>query len=199
MAVLDGWLYVAGGSHNDTALKSVERYDTRESKWFAVPNMNLPRSHFGLQALGGKLYAIGGYCGTCAIPHVEYYDPLANTWTEVASLNKPRMNHGNICYSEKIYVVGGANNCGVLNSVEMFDPRVNHWSLVRNRFGPRSGACLAVVRTRQASEGDLWIVGGHDHKNRDVKMALALRISDLSFQGEVSLERTCVFGGLATV
>lgn len=199
VAVLDGWLYVAGGSHNGTALKSVERYDSQENKWIAVPNMNLPRSHFGLQQLGGKIYAIGGYCGTCAIPHVEYYDPLANTWTEVASLNKPRMNHGNTCSSEKIYVVGGTNNCGVLNSIEVFDPTVNHWSFVRNRFNPRSGACLAVVRTRQDSGSCLWIVGGHDHKNRDFKMALMLRMCDLSFQGEISLPRTCVFAGHASV
>lgn len=199
VAVLDGWLYAAGGSHNGTALKSVERYDSQKNKWNAVLNMNLPRSHFGLQPLGGKLYAIAGHCGTCAIPHVEYYDPLANTWTEVASLNKPRMNYGSTCYKGKIYVVGGTNNCGVLNSIEMFNPSVNHWSFVRNRFSPRSGACLSVVRTQQGSDSRLWIVGGHDHKNRDFKTALTLRMCDLSFQGEVSLGRTSVFAGLAKV
>ena len=199
VAVLDGWLYAAGGSDNGVAIKAVERYDSLANTWLTVPNMNLPRSHFSLQSLDGKLYAIGGYCGTCAIPHVEYFDPLANTWTEIASMNKPRMNHGSANYANKIYVVGGANSYGVLNSVEVLDPEQNHWCFIRNRFNPRSGLTLGVVKTGQDSESCLWILGGHDHKNRDFSTALKLRISDLSFQGDISLPRTCVFAGHASV
>ena len=176
-----------------------ERYDSQTNTWLQVPNMNLPRSHFCLQELGGKLYAIGGYCGTCAIPHVEYFDPLANTWTEIASMNKPRMNHGSTNHANKIYVVGGANSYGVLNSVEVLDPEQNHWCLIRNRFNPRSGLSVGIVKTGQDVEGCLWILGGHDHKNRDSSTVLKLRLSDLSFQGELSLPRTSVFAGYATM
>ena len=161
--------------------------------------MNLPRSHFCLQSLDGKLYAIGGYCGTCAIPHVEYFEPLANTWTEIASMNKPRMNHGCANYANKVYVVGGKNSFGVLNSVEVLDPEQNHWCFIRNRFNPRSGLCLGIVKTGKDKESCLWILGGHDHKNRDFSTVLKLRVSDLSFQGEISLPRTCVFAGHASV
>ncbi|CAB3979831.1 kelch 17 [Paramuricea clavata] len=199
IAVLDGWLYAAGGSDNGVAIKTAERYDSLANTWLPVPNMNLPRSHFCLQPLGGKLYAIGGYCGTCAIPHVEYFDPLANTWTEIASMNKPRMNHGSANYADKVYVVGGANSYGVLNSVEVLDPEQNHWCFIRNRFNPRSGLSLGIVKTGQDNESCLWILGGHDHKNRDFSTALKLRVSDLSFQGEISLPRTCVFAGHASV
>lgn len=199
VAVLDGWLYAAGGSDKGVAMKTAERYDSLANIWLPVPNMNLPRSHFCLEALAGKLYALGGYCGTCAIPHVEHFDPLANTWTEITSMNKPRMNHGSAKSGNKIYVVGGTNSYGVLNSLEVFDPGQNRWCLIRNRFNPRSGLSLGMVKTQKDSEGCLWILGGHDHKNRDFSTIIKLRASDLSFQGEISLPRTCVFAGYASI
>ena len=109
------------------------------------------------------------------------------------------MNHGSANYASKIYVTGGANSYGVLNSVEVLDPEQNHWCFIRNRFNPRSGLSLEIVKTELDSEGCLWILGGHDHKNRDFSTVLKLRVSDLSFQGEISLPRTCVFAGHVTM
>ena len=62
VAVLNGFLYVAGGEiANDqcTPLKSVCRYDPRNSSWMQVASMQNCRQSFQIGVLNGALYAVG--------------------------------------------------------------------------------------------------------------------------------------------
>lgn len=66
VAVLGGFLYVAGGERtNDhkSPENSVYRYDPRTNTWLPVASMKYKRQSFQLVALNGLLYAIGKYNG----------------------------------------------------------------------------------------------------------------------------------------
>lgn len=201
VAILEGWLYAAGGSHNGSALKTVERYDPLRNEWTQVASMRLPRSQFGLAALQGRLYAVGGYCGISEIEHVEHYDPLANKWTDVNGLNKARMSHGTVTYGERIYVIGGSNSVGVLDSIEKYNPDLNLWLIIRNTMDPRSGAAVAAVYGGDEGVQDLYIIGGHDYHGRTVNSVkkLNLKFADYSTATAPSLTLSRSFAGVASV
>lgn len=62
VAVLNGFLYVAGGeASNDTCepMRSVCRYDPRNCSWLTVASMQNCRQSFQLGVLNGALYAVG--------------------------------------------------------------------------------------------------------------------------------------------
>ena len=62
MAVLNGFLYVAGGeTTNDKCepKKTVCRFDPRNNSWVSVASMQNCRQSFQLGVLNGALYAVG--------------------------------------------------------------------------------------------------------------------------------------------
>ena len=62
VATLNGFLYVAGGeTTNDQylPLKTVCRFDPRNSSWMQVASMQNCRQSFQLGVLNGALYAVG--------------------------------------------------------------------------------------------------------------------------------------------
>ncbi|KAI4817453.1 hypothetical protein KUCAC02_010854 [Chaenocephalus aceratus] len=67
VAVMDGFLYVAGGEdQNDArnqakhAVNTISRYDPRFNTWLHLASMRQRRTHFSLAASGGRLFAIEG-------------------------------------------------------------------------------------------------------------------------------------------
>ena len=200
VTVLEGWLYAAGGSHNGSALKCVERYDPIKNDWSQVACMRLPRSHFGLATLQGRLFAIGGHCGISEIELVECYDPMVNKWADVNSMNKARMDHAVVTYNDRIYVVGGSNSIGALDSIEKYNPDLNLWLIIRNTMDPRSGACTAAIFGGEKGTQELYIIGGHDNHNRDLNSVkkLNLKFADYSTLSAPSLNQARVFAGVAS-
>ena len=199
VSVLEGWLYAAGGSHNGSALKSVERYDPIKNEWTQVANMRLPRSHFGMASLQGRLFAVGGYCGISEIEHVECYDPMTNKWADMSSMNKSRMNHAVVTFSDRIYVIGGSNSVGILDSIEKYNPDLNLWLIIRNTMDPRSGAAAAVVLGGDEGRQELFIIGGHDQHNRDTNAVkkLNLKFADYSTASAPCMNHPRVFAAVA--
>lgn len=199
LSVLEGWLYAAGGSHNGSALKSVERYDPIKNEWAQVANMRLPRSHFGMASLQGRLFAVGGYCGISEIEHVECYDPMTNKWSDMSSMNKSRMNHAVVTFSDRIYVIGGSNSVGILDSIEKYNPDLNLWLIIRNTMDPRSGAGAAVVLGGEEGAQELFIIGGHDNHNRDTNSVkkLNLKFADYSTASAPSMNHPRVYAAVA--
>lgn len=161
--VLDGWLYVAGGSQGTCSLKSMERYDPLTEQWAPVQQMRFPRSNFGIGVFGGsKICAIGGHCGTNEIEHCELYDPSIDKWSNIADLNKPRMHHGVVTvHSEKMFVVGGKNFTGPLDCIEKYNASLNMWLIVKHTLEPRFGSAVAHVNFDGESNW-LYVVGGLD-------------------------------------
>ena len=96
MAVLNGYLYAAGG-HDAPAsqdcskqFNSMERYDPHSDQWTLLASMNNCRDAVGMTSLGDKLYSVGGYDGVTYLDAVEAYDADKDEWNAVASLTHPR-------------------------------------------------------------------------------------------------------------
>ncbi|KAK6044015.1 kelch repeat protein, partial [Cooperia oncophora] len=62
-AVINGYLYAAGGSHGTCQLKTVEKYDPRINEWTSVADMNEVRVGMRLAVVNDRLYAVGGRGG----------------------------------------------------------------------------------------------------------------------------------------
>lgn len=77
-AVLNGFIYVAGGTGDFGTLNSVELYDPKCDEWIEIKSINEKRSSFALTEWNGYLYAMGGGC-----PIIEKYDPWKNCWMKV--------------------------------------------------------------------------------------------------------------------
>ncbi|KAK1879933.1 Kelch-like protein 31 [Dissostichus eleginoides] len=82
VAVMDGFLYVAGGEdQNDArnqakhAVNTISRYDPRFNTWLHLASMRQRRTHFSLAASGGRLFAIGGRNVEGLLATTESYCP----------------------------------------------------------------------------------------------------------------------------
>nr|XP_006819061.1 PREDICTED: kelch-like protein 13-like [Saccoglossus kowalevskii] len=139
VAVLNGYLFVAGGSNHDVhhpvnqqISRRVHRYDTRSAKWVMSKPMLEKRAFFTLSALGDKLYAVGGLNHSSPVydrisieeiaesnikpqtilasPTAECYDPKSDKWELVEKLSEPSMLHSSIVHDGKLYMSGGCSS-----------------------------------------------------------------------------------------
>jgi kelch-like protein 17 (actinfilin)/kelch-like protein 20 len=144
-AVLNGRLYVAGGSSGNTVtsnhLRSVERYDPSTNSWETVAPMSTTRRGFVVAELDGKLYAVGGIVEGGSTDSVERYDPATNAWEPVAPMQQVRQYLSAAVLDGKLYVAGGINE-GKLASVERYDPSTNVWEAVTSMTTGRAAFFL---------------------------------------------------------
>ena len=59
VASLGPYLYICGGSDDQSRLGSVERYDPFNNVWLPAPPMTTNRNGVGVAAGHGKIYAVG--------------------------------------------------------------------------------------------------------------------------------------------
>lgn len=95
-AILNGLIYVVGGSESGQMSNSVESYDPKTDEW--NDRMELDRGELQptLVAFNGMLYAFLDYHG------VREYDPEKNVWTKVRRMaeNSIRVNE----FTHSIYI-----------------------------------------------------------------------------------------------
>jgi len=115
--VLDGKIYVAGGTAN-----AMQVYDPSADSWmgYAMPP---GRSRGATAGLGRRMYLLGGSgcCGS-ASSTVERIDPITLHWELSAPLTGEREGLGAAVVGESLYVIGGIGSSGVLAIVERFTP-----------------------------------------------------------------------------
>ena len=61
VAALGPYLYVCGGSDDQSRLNTVEKYDPFNNVWIPVPSMTTDRNGVGVAAGHGRIYAVGKY------------------------------------------------------------------------------------------------------------------------------------------
>lgn len=59
VAALGPYLYICGGSDDQSRLNTVEKYDPFNNVWIPVPSMTTDRNGVGVTAGQGRIYAIG--------------------------------------------------------------------------------------------------------------------------------------------
>ncbi len=92
-AVINGKLFVVGGTTNGTAagsLATLEVYDPVNDTWMTKASMPTSRYALGAGEVNGILYAVSGYIvGDISVNTVEAYNPTTDTWTTVAPIPPP--------------------------------------------------------------------------------------------------------------
>ncbi|XP_053405284.1 kelch-like protein diablo [Mercenaria mercenaria] len=158
VAVLNGFLYVAGGEEVNGAVapsKTMFRFDPRNGTWMETAHMSTPRQSFQLGVLNSAIYAVGGRVSKNeSLASVERYDPSLDKWEEVAQLCSPRRCAAVGVINGKLYAVGGSGNKYLLSRVERFTPAENRWEILKSINTPRFFGHLLPIN------GYLYLVGG---------------------------------------
>ncbi|XP_062266549.1 kelch-like protein 31 [Platichthys flesus] len=162
VAVMDGFLYVAGGEdQNDArnqakhAVSTLSRYDPRFNTWLHLASMRQRRTHFSLAASGGRLFAIGGRNVEGLLATTESYLPSSNTWQMRAPMEVPRCCHSSATLlSGDILVTGGYINCAYSRSVACYNMETDTWSEKASLETPRGWHCSTTLG------GKVYVVGG---------------------------------------
>uniref|UniRef100_A0AAV2JN03 BTB domain-containing protein n=1 Tax=Knipowitschia caucasica TaxID=637954 RepID=A0AAV2JN03_KNICA len=161
VAVLDGFLYVAGGEDQNDARNQAKhavsnfcRYDPRFNTWIHLNNMIQRRTHFSLNTFNGLLFAIGGRNGDGVQASVECYVPSSNQWQMKAPMEVPRCCHGSSVIEGKILVSGGYINNAYSRAVCCYDPSTDSWQDKSSLSTPRGWHCAATVGDRA------FVIGG---------------------------------------
>ncbi|KAM9415089.1 kelch-like protein 31 isoform 1-T2 [Salvelinus alpinus] len=162
VAVMDGFLYVAGGEdQNDArnqakhAVSTLSRYDPRFNTWLHLASMRQRRTHFSLVATGGRLYAVGGRNVEGLLATTESYLPSSNTWQLKTPMEMPRCCHASaVLPSGDILVTGGYINCAYSCSVACYNIETDTWSEKASLETPRGWHCSSTLG------GKVYVVGG---------------------------------------
>ncbi|XP_028820681.1 kelch-like protein 31 [Denticeps clupeoides] len=162
VAVMDGFLYVAGGEdQNDArnqakhAVNTLSRYDPRFNTWLHLSSMRQKRTHFSLVATSGRLYAIGGRNTEGLLATIESYTPSSNSWQLRSPMDVPRCCHsGAVLPSGDILVTGGYISCAYSRSVARYSVEADAWAEQAGLDTPRGWHCSAAVG------GRVYVVGG---------------------------------------
>lgn len=147
---------VGGRGTSGDPFRSVEAYNWRKDKWFAVSDMNTRRRHVGVVSASGKLYAIGGHDGSNHLDTAECFDPATNMWHNVASMVTRRRGIAVGTLVGAIYAVGGLDDTACFQTVERYDIEADKWSAVASMNVQRGGVGVAALGRY------LYAVGGND-------------------------------------
>ncbi|WP_111641677.1 Kelch repeat-containing protein [Marinimicrobium alkaliphilum] len=122
-AVIDGYLYAAGGrqSSHDTGevmtltVGPVDVYDIANQRWHTL-DQPLPteRAGTGTVAFNGMLVVLGGESGNQEASHreVEAYDPATQQWLSLPPLPVGRHGTQATLYNGELHIVAGSGNRG---------------------------------------------------------------------------------------
>jgi N-acetylneuraminic acid mutarotase len=133
-AVVDGKLYIIGGSNYDVwVVNTTLQYDPSLDTWSKRASMPTARSNFGIAVYENKIYCIGGDVGTYKpVPTgiVEVYDPATDTWETKTSMPTARYDLTANVVKDKIYLIGGFDFIGPysLNITEVYNPEIDTWT-----------------------------------------------------------------------
>ena len=166
-ALLDGKIYVAGGTHvAGLTYARMEVYNPLTNSWSTAAPLPMGRHHFGMAALDGKIYVAGGLpdwfrlTDTCFV-----YDPQTDSWTQIASLPYRLATHSMAALNGNLYVVGGNDTPVGGGAMPMFvyASESDSWSQ-SDALLPTGREHLAVV----AAEGKLFVIGGRYNQDHNV-------------------------------
>ena len=106
--VIDGKLYVVGGSTGSEYTNALEVYDAVASRWTVGPAMPTGRNGPVAGSIGGKFYVVGGSTASGLVSSVlEVYDPALQLWTRGPAMPTARGGSSASVIDGKLYVVGG--------------------------------------------------------------------------------------------
>lgn len=171
-AVLDGLVYVVGGSADGRTLNTMEVFNPRDrswDQWFTKPVMQIKRTLLAAAAAEGKLYVLGGFDGTRDLPIMEAYDPRTKAWRWNEPLLENRSYLAVAACQDGFYALGGQDRSTpgaprAYATAHFFKSYSGRWSeeppMQTGRIGP-----AAAVWVNNWDEEFVFVLGGSDGDN----------------------------------
>jgi N-acetylneuraminic acid mutarotase len=136
-AVLDGKIYVAGGSSAPRGqpvrrVGDANMFDPATGQWSALPPMPTARLGPAGAALDGKFYVVGGEPALHApsLETVEAFDPAKGSWDKKAPLPRGVRHAVAAALNGRLYVVGGSPKDNEASGVvQVYDPHTDRWTV----------------------------------------------------------------------
>ncbi|XP_068727330.1 kelch-like protein 2 [Montipora capricornis] len=123
-------IYVLGGRQETLTVAHVEKFDTVQSSWDKIVDMQQERKNaFGV-GTEGKVFVAGGEGMEGVLKTCEVYTISTNEWQYIGDLNVPRRLGSMLCVNGTLYVLGGSKNLyyDYSYAVETYDPTLNKWT-----------------------------------------------------------------------
>lgn len=123
--VVDGKIYVYGGTPGIDALNKLEIYDPATDTW-TTGQPGLSRYGAASAVVDGKIYFMGGYNGTSDINSVQVYDPVSNRWSSKQGMPTANRFFTAVPVGKEILTFGGISSS---TSVYSYDTEKNTWTI----------------------------------------------------------------------
>jgi N-acetylneuraminic acid mutarotase len=124
--VVDGKIYVVGGSYRVNAMQILQVYDPQTDTWTKATPMPLSARGFSASVICGNIYAVGGWLNSGQRPYSDtwVYDYMTDTWTQADPLPDFRAELTTSVINGKIYAIGGTprqHNCQATSTVYEYE------------------------------------------------------------------------------
>ena len=169
-AVVDGKIYVIGGSVHDKKLDRdvatglVEVYDPLTNRWEKRADMPTERGATDAVVVDGKIYVIGGYNWQWGplvdkfVTSIEEYNPKTDQWHELPDMPMLKFWFASVAIDNEIYTMGGAytpggNRITRFGDVDVYNPTTNKWREIQALTIPKTTWAVVV-------KGTIYALGG---------------------------------------
>jgi len=128
-AVVNGKIYVIGGTDGINYLNEVLEYDPLLDTWTRKADMPTARSNLAVAVWDNKIYALGGVAGEIKFMNHEVYNPLSDTWDSLTPAPGAFTWSTANAVNGKIYFMGSTLSFlgGISTSVYDYSITGNKW------------------------------------------------------------------------
>lgn len=157
-AVINGLVYVIGGSDGNSDSDWVQVYNPATDTWVAGPSLPVAVSSPMTETANGKIYAIGGWTGpwsTDITNIVQEFDPATQTWTLKTNMPDQRAYAATAVHNGLIYIVAGYGPGVEYASLLWYSPAMDAWSTGSPMSHSRRSSVGATI------DGNILVYGGY--------------------------------------
>eukprot|EP00048_Salpingoeca_helianthica_P019511 m.244983 g.244983 ORF g.244983 m.244983 type:complete len:557 (+) comp34405_c0_seq1:133-1803(+) len=159
-AVLNGYLYVMGGT-GPGAAGTTHRYHIATNTWsVSMGLLNYPRSHIFALTIAPYIYALGGYDTNLqtSANFFERFSPTTNTWQPLAPLPPTALAYGSAAtvVGGEIYLSGGNVDLILVNSLFKYTPSTGTWTQLPSMMNGRFNHAAVALGSRMLVIGGEW-------------------------------------------
>ena len=165
-AVVDGKIYIIGGSVHDKKLDRdvatglVEVYDPLTNKWKKRADMPTERDANAV-VVDGKIYVIGGYTWLRVpglierfVRSIEVYNPKTDKWRQLPDMPMFKGWFSTVAVDDEIYTIGGINlETKRTGDVDVYNPTTSKWRKIEPMTIPKTTSAVVV-------RGTIYALGG---------------------------------------
>ena len=153
-AVLNGAVYVIGGTGTADDGLHVYRYDLRTGIRESAPDLPVSLDHAMAATLKDRIYVFGGYVFGRPIDRVFSLGANDARWIEHSPMPAARAAGGAAVVGDRIYIVGGVtDNGGWIRDTWALDANGRWWTNLARMPTPRDHLAVGAYRGRVCAAG----------------------------------------------